>query len=123
MLQPNLDTDALPVAELGDAILAELRKVNENLTQLCLVVRSNSGSKPATNAAWGSPGSPMPGVEYRTSLAMEQLRRRPATSADDQVEAVRVPSPTEPRGKPETRAWGLEIGETDLVLDDHRQGT
>jgi hypothetical protein len=102
-------------------LVEELKALNANVVQLCLAVRSNSGNQSAPRSDWGAPGSPVPGIERRTALAMEQLRRYPDHRTNDQDAALRIPGPAEPRSKSETRAWGLEIGEADLVLDDHRR--
>jgi hypothetical protein len=117
----NSATDAQSALELGDQILAELRKVNENLVGLCLAVRSNTGNQPAPRYPGNPSDSTVPTLESRTALAMEQLRRSKPVISHDKEPAFPISRPAQPSGEPQTRkvVWGLDIegGEASMVLD------
>jgi hypothetical protein len=111
-------------AQHAAALVEELKKLNENITQLCLAVRSNSGSKPAAHDNRYTGDGHTHTLESRTSLAMEQLRRPVADKrmGTDKVESLPLASTTKPGRESEARTWGLEIGEASLVLDAHDHG-
>jgi hypothetical protein len=106
----SLSPQNLDMAALLVEALAELRKINENITQLCITLSANSANKFTPTAPGYSHNSGMPNTDRSTALAMGQLRRQYPHKPDARTEKVRLSSAEEPSGELPARTWGLEVG-------------